>query len=90
MPTTLQYVPLTPDRRGQGMSRGLLAGAVVLAARHGATAVEGFPFAADGPHSSSEHQVNDEKIFTEAGFTVVRRPSHNRVVVRKELGVTAR
>lgn len=75
-----------PDRRGSGVTAGLLEAAVDLAREHGARAVEGFPFAADGPHSGSDKQVNDESVFTSQGFTVVRRPSKNRVVVRKELG----
>ena len=75
-----------PDRRRSGITTGLLEAATDLAGRHGACAVEGFPFAADGPHSGSDRQVHDESVFTALGFTVVRRPSPNRVVVRKELG----
>ena len=75
-----------PDRRGSGITAGLLEAAVALAGEHGARAVEGFPFAADGPRSGSDKQVHDETVFTAQGFTVVRRPSRNRVVVRKELG----
>lgn len=74
-----------PDRRGSGITAGLLEAAVALAGEHGARAVEGFPFAADGPRSGSDKQVHDETVFTAQGFTVVRRPSKNRVVVRKEL-----
>jgi GNAT superfamily N-acetyltransferase len=74
-----------PDRRDSGVTAGLLEAAVGLARKHGARAVEGFPFAADGPHSGSDKQVNDETVFTSQGFTVVRKPSKNRVVVRREL-----
>ncbi|HEX8096273.1 GNAT family N-acetyltransferase [Jatrophihabitans sp.] len=75
-----------PDRRRSGITAGLLGAAVDLAREHGARAVEGFPFAAGGAHSGSDKQVNDETVFTSQGFTVVRRPSKNRVVVRRELG----
>lgn len=72
------------DHRRQGVSGALLAGAVELAHRHGARAIEGFPFAR-GAKLSRESMVGCEAVFEACGFVVSRRPSATRVVMRREL-----
>ena len=76
------YVP--KDLRRAGVSRALLEGAVDLAREHGATAIEGFPFAW-GAKISKESMVGVEALFASCGFRVQRRPSTTRVVMRREL-----
>lgn len=73
------------DARREGVSRALLEGAVALAQRSGANAIEGFPFAR-GAKISKDHMVGVESLFESCGFTVTRRPSRSRVVMRRELG----
>ena len=73
------------DVRREGVSRALLEGAVALAGQHGAAAIEGFPFAS-GAKLSRETMVGVESIFASCGFSVTRRPSSTRVVMRKDLG----
>ena len=71
-------------RRG-GITHALLTAAVGLARRHGATAVEGWPLAGDGPHRTDRY-LGTEPLFAAAGFTDVARPSPRRVVMRLDLG----
>jgi GNAT superfamily N-acetyltransferase len=73
------------DARGEGVGRALLEAAVDAARQHGAVAVEGFPFAGAGRRSSGDVQVGVEPLFASCGFEVARRPSGNRVVMRREL-----
>lgn len=73
-----------PDARRGGVSRALLEGAVALARRHGAAAVEGFPFAR-GAKLGRESMVGVEAVFEACGFVVTRRPSAARVVMRLDL-----
>lgn len=73
------------DVRREGVSRALLEAAVALAREHGATAVEGFPFAS-GVKVGRESMVGVEALFAACGFVVRRRPLAARVVMRKELG----
>jgi GNAT superfamily N-acetyltransferase len=72
------------ENRGQGVSRALLVAAVELATTHGASAIEGFPFA-KGAKLGRESMVGLEAIFEACGFVVSRRPSNTRVVMRREL-----
>lgn len=71
------------DKRGAGVGRALLEGAVQLARENGAVAVEGFPNA--GKKSSSDPQVGFAVVFSACGFQVVRTPSASRVVMRLDL-----
>ncbi|MBP8949216.1 MAG: GNAT family N-acetyltransferase [Candidatus Promineofilum sp.] len=73
------------DARREGVSRALLEAAVALARQHGATAIEGFPFAT-GVKVGRESMVAVEPLFAACGFVVSRRPLATRVVVRRELG----
>jgi GNAT superfamily N-acetyltransferase len=72
------------ETRREGVSRALLEGAVALARQNGAVAIEGFPFAR-GAKLSRESMVGVESLFASCGFTVTRRPSSTRVVMRRSL-----
>ena len=74
------------DVRREGGSRALLEAAVALAREHGATAIEGFPFAS-GVKVGRESMVAVEPLFAACGFAVSRRPLATRVVMRRELGL---
>jgi GNAT superfamily N-acetyltransferase len=73
------------DARREGVSRALLEAAVTLAREHGATAIEGFPFAR-GAKVGRESMVGVEALFASCGFAVTRQPSPARVVMRRDLG----
>lgn len=66
-----------------GVARALLDGAVELARRQGANAIEGFPDA--GGKRSDRGARGDERLFEAYGFEAVRRPSPVRVIMRKKL-----
>jgi len=72
------------DVRREGLSLALLKGAVALARKNSAKAIEGFPFAR-GAKLSRESMVGVEAVFASCGFAVTRRPSSTRVVMRKDL-----
>lgn len=67
--------------RRAGVTGELLDAAVDLAARHGASAVEGFPQITP----SREGFVGYEKVFARRGFTVIARPTPKRVIMRLSL-----
>ena len=74
------------DRRETGVATALLAAAVELARSHGARAIEGFPLAGSKRRSDgSDFQTGVEPLFAESGFDPVRRPSDNRVIMRRQL-----
>jgi GNAT superfamily N-acetyltransferase len=70
--------------RRSGITTALLLAAVDFAAAHGATAVEGFPLAGDGPHKSDRY-LGTEPLFAACGFVAIARPSPRRVVMRRAL-----
>jgi GNAT superfamily N-acetyltransferase len=72
-----------PDRRGQGVTQTLLAGAVEFARTGGARAIEGFPCAER--QRSGDRQVGTAALFGRAGFAATHHPSPNRVVMRLDL-----
>jgi GNAT superfamily N-acetyltransferase len=72
------------DVRREGVSRALLEGAVSLAKEHGAAAIEGFPFAR-GAKMGRESMVGVQAVFDSCGFSVARKPSSTRVVMRRDL-----
>ena len=84
------FVPcffIRPGGRRQGVSTALLQAAVGMAEEHGAQAIEGFPQAGDRTRSrGSNFQTGVEALFERCGFEPVRRPSDNRVIMRRELG----
>jgi GNAT superfamily N-acetyltransferase len=57
-----------PDHRSRGVSHALLRAAVELAARHGATAIEGRPALGPEPHAGEAFRGR-ESVFTDLGFT---------------------
>jgi hypothetical protein len=67
------------------VSGQLLAAAIETARAHGATAVEGFPLAGDGPYDRTDLYLGTEPLFAAHGFRVVARPSPRRVVMRRDL-----
>jgi GNAT superfamily N-acetyltransferase len=73
------------DVRDQGVGRALLEGAVETARKAGARAIEGFPYSGTGRRSGGDVQVGVEPLFAGCGFTAIRRPSGNRVVMRLDL-----
>jgi len=75
-----------PDRRGQGVASTLLDHVVEAAAAAGAVAVEGFPLSGSRRRSSSaDFMTGTETLFASRGFVDVRRPSDNRVIMRRSL-----
>jgi GNAT superfamily N-acetyltransferase len=79
--------------RRRGITRALLDQAALLAAAHGATAVEGFPLSGDRRRGAGDAYLGVEPLFAACGFSVVDRPTPNRVVMRRDLrraGRTAR
>ncbi|GIJ70276.1 GNAT family N-acetyltransferase [Virgisporangium ochraceum] len=68
--------------RRKGVAGDLLAAAVGVAREHGATAVEGFPYAGGEKRATGEAYIGTEAMFAAAGFTVHARPSPKRVVMR--------
>ena len=84
---TVWLVPcfyIREDTRRAGVARALLAGAVDMAEKAGAPAIEGFPFAR-GAKLSRESMVGVEALFESCGFKVTRRPSATRLVMRRDL-----
>jgi GNAT superfamily N-acetyltransferase len=72
--------------RRAGVGRALLAAAVDRARRGGARAVEGYPVETLGERrSSGDLFTGTVSQFTQAGFTVHRRPTGRRLVMRLEL-----
>ena len=77
-----------PRHRRRGVAHELLEGAVSHAAAHGAAAVEGYPVDVTGRDrvSSADLYHGTLSQFLGAGFREIRRPSQNRVVVRRDVG----
>jgi GNAT superfamily N-acetyltransferase len=73
------------DVRRTGITSALLARAVELASEHGATVVQGFPFAGSKRGSGGDTQVGLESAFASCGFEPTHRPSKNRVVMELRL-----
>lgn len=73
------------EDRGRGGTHALVRGAVELARRHGATAVEGWPLSTAEPRQGDDF-VGREKVFELAGFRCVSRPDPSRAIMRLDLG----
>ncbi len=71
-----------PRARGQRLTVELVRQAVAMATAAGARAVEAFPHAV---RAGADPQVGVARIFEQAVFRVIRRPSASRVVVRRDL-----
>jgi GNAT superfamily N-acetyltransferase len=70
------------DRRGEGVSRQLIAGAVAHARRNCATVVEAYPV---DPESPSYRFMGFVPVFAAAGFTDLGKPGKRRHVMRLPL-----
>jgi GNAT superfamily N-acetyltransferase len=80
-----------PDRRGQGVSRALIAGAVAHARRRGARLVEAYPVdPRDAPMPAVFAWTGIASVFREEGFVEIARRSPTRPLMRVALGGTAR
>jgi len=74
------------EHRGQGVTRALLDGAVALARRRGAAAIEGYPVdTATARASSDALYVGVLSTFLAAGFSEVSRMGATQVLVRLPL-----
>jgi GNAT superfamily N-acetyltransferase len=72
------------EHQGQGVTYALVRAAVELARREGALAIEGWPLA--GSHrQSGDAFLGREKVFEDLGFSCVKRPTPQRVIMRLEL-----
>jgi hypothetical protein len=84
---TVWFVPCFFVRRGArraGLTAGLLGAVVGHARNSAATAIEGFPLAGQGPHTSDRY-LGTEPMFAACGFSPVARPSPRRVVMRLDI-----
>jgi GNAT superfamily N-acetyltransferase len=72
------------EERGRGVTRALVRGAVEVADRHGATAVEGWPVGST-ESVPAEDFVGREGVFEQAGFRCVSRPVPTRAIMRLDL-----
>jgi GNAT superfamily N-acetyltransferase len=70
--------------RGQGVTHALVAAAVELARREGASALEGWPLAASEKRPA-EAFLGREQVFEDLGFRCVERPTPRRAIMRLEL-----
>jgi hypothetical protein len=70
--------------RRAGTTHELLQTGVEHSRRHGATAVEGFPLAGDGRHTTDRY-LGTEPLFAACGFECIDRPSPRRVIMRLDL-----
>ena len=73
------------EDRGRGVTHALVRGAVELAERHGAAAVEGWPVSTAEPGRAGDF-VGRESVFARAGFRCVSRPDPARAIMRLDLG----
>jgi GNAT superfamily N-acetyltransferase len=73
------------EDRGRGVTHALVRGAVELAQRHGAAAVEGWPVSAAEPGQGDDF-VGRQGVFEQAGFRCVSRPDPTRAIMRLDLG----
>lgn len=74
---------VTLGARRQGISAALLDGALDLARRHGALAVEGYPVDTVAKKASAAELYHGSlSVFLRAGFIEVARPTPARAVVR--------
>ncbi len=71
--------------RRQGLMRALIDGAVALARKHGAPAVEAYPVDPQRKMGSGELYTGLLSAFTAAGFHEVARRAPTRPMVRMQL-----
>ena len=76
------------DARREGLMAGLARAACVLAAEHGATAVDAAPIASASKAAWEDGYVGFETALARAGFTVVERRTDRRALMRWVPGPT--
>lgn len=69
--------------RRSGVTHALLEGAVDLARRYGAKALEGLPIA-ESYGKERDAYVGRQRLFAECGFECVSQPSPRRVIMRRD------
>ena len=80
-----------PDRRGRGVSRALIAGAVAHARRRGARLVEAYPVEPKGARMPAVFAwTGIASAFRDQGFVEVARRSPTRPLMRAALGPPSR
>ena len=72
------------EHRGRGITHTLIAAAVELAGRAGATAIEGWPNTSAAP-PAADLFLGRERAFLAQGFERVDRPTPRRGIVRLDL-----
>lgn len=73
--------------RRKGVSVALLNGAADFVARHGGTAVEGYPVEPDRPNYPAVYAwVGTARAFETAGYTEIARRSPTRPIMRRYVG----
>lgn len=79
----LPCIFVATSARGTGLGRRLISAAVELALKHGATAIEAFPYVGSR-RRSVDTQVGFESNFVSNGFHESRRSSGQRIVMRRD------
>jgi ribosomal protein S18 acetylase RimI-like enzyme len=75
------------EHRGQGLAKQLAAAALDHAAAHGARVVEAYPVDTEQRETSNNELFHGSvKLFRDAGFREVARPTDARVVMARVLG----
>ena len=70
------------DKRGQGLAKQLTAAAIEHAVEHGARVVEAYPIDTDQRKTSNNELFHGSvRLFSDAGFSEVARPTGARVVM---------
>lgn len=77
-------IVVRPDHRGSGVVGPLVRGAVSLARRNGASAIEAWPLAF-GVRSPGNLHVGREGVFARFGFRCIQRPNAERAIMRVDL-----
>ena len=75
---------VAPQRRRQGISRALLAGALASFAARGLKLVDAFPFKSGASELAADHYHGSLSLFLDQGFTVLR-DDETLTAVRKML-----
>ena len=76
---------VAPQKRRQGISRALLAGALASFAARGLKLVDAFPFKSGASDLAADHYHGSLSLFLDQGFSVLRE-DETMTAVRKMLG----
>jgi GNAT superfamily N-acetyltransferase len=78
------------ERRGQGIARELLEGAIAYARRRGARMLEAYPVDRSGYSSDESMWFGAKSMYDHAGFREVARRSPHRPLVRRPIAAAKR